>query len=307
MANAKQIHLYSRNSPAPKIEKIRFGVRSFLYSFFGPCAISRFLEEHQEDFCPKVICKILEAPQRLFYDHRMGFYQRSLFIKEHYEWAYRILTDVMCRKIYHLEPVVLAEWHGKTGLIYELCLSLDFIMEKEGCLSLALRERSKGKVIAVAFSFSSVGEKFDQDNLTIKVGCVQSCNEDTANTIRQATKDLYGIQPRIFIIDVLKVLGAIWGARQIEGISSAHHVYDSARYKRKLRISYDELWRFLGFHQGMSGNFYADTSIEVKPLSSYPSRKRSEQSKRRALMADVEQCLMQAFPLRANADRRFIL
>jgi len=234
------------------------------------------------------MCKILEAPQRLFYDNRMDFYQRNLFIREHYLLADQMLPVEIQQNLYQLKPVVLAQWTSKSGLAFELRLSLDFLMEKEGCITLSLHGQDLGQIITTSFSFSSVSRDFDIDALTLKVGCVQSTNFDTLDTLRQATKELHGIQPRVFIVDTLKILGNVLGFNQIEGISNSHHVYSSRRYRRQLHLNYDELWAFLGFEKGLSGNHFASTELEFKPLSSYPSNKRSEQRKRQALLMDIE-------------------
>ena len=294
MASFNQIYSYANHSNKPKAEKIRFGVRAFLYGFAGPCAISQYLELNEKHFCPKVVCKILEAPQRLFYDNRMGFYERSLFIKRHYELAHKFLPEALRQKIYTQQTVTLAVLQGKSGRRYEFRLGFDFCTEKEGCLCLSLEDEEHGSIVKVAFSFSSVGREFDQDTEIIKMGCLQSCSEDTLNVLRSVTKDVHGIQPRILIVDALKIFGSALGFNSLEGVSNKHHIYTSYRYKRKLHLDYDGLWQFLGFEQGLSGNFYSGTELQHKPLTDYPSHKRSEQSKRRLLLNQLQCSISEA-------------
>lgn len=173
---------------------------------------------------------------------------------------------------------------SKNGDKYRIILSTDIQYSREGFFTLALFDKL-GKIMTVAFSID-----FSTAKPRLLIGSLQATPVDGLNRIRHVTHEMFGLQPRLFLIHLLKVFGKILGVQEIEAISDDNHVYNSLRYRRRLKNkfqSYDTFWSEIGT-PAPNENFNLDIGIHRKPIDEYPSKKRSEYKKRFALLDEIE-------------------
>lgn len=175
-------------------------------------------------------------------------------------------------------------FNSKNGDEYRIILSTDIQYSREGFFTLVLFDKL-GKIMTLAFSID-----FSIPKPRLLIGSLQATPVDGLNRIRHATHEMFGLQPRMFLIHLVKVFGNILGVQEIEAISDNNHVYNSLRYRRRLKNkfqSYDAFWEEIGT-QSYNGNFNIDIAIHRKPIEEYPSKKRSEYRKRFALLDEIE-------------------
>lgn len=173
---------------------------------------------------------------------------------------------------------------SKSAEEYRIILNTDIQYSREGFFTLVLFDKL-GKIMTIAFSID-----FSTPKPRLLIGSLQATSVDGLNRIRYATHEMYGLQPRLLLIHLVKVFGHIFGIEEIEAISDNNHVYNSLRYRRRLKNkfqSYDTFWGEIGT-QAANGNFNIDTGIHRKSIEEYPSKKRSEYKKRFALLDEIE-------------------
>ena len=281
------IFYYLRYAQVPLDEKLRFILRIVFFRLFNDCPLSQFLKANIRLFDPELVCKFMEMPQRLFYDKRLNYTQRSTLVRDHCEFMKHQFPESINGALLQFSTFCLAHIVGKSGKSNSLNLRFDFQMEKEGCLNIELTDISE-PIIRCAFHISKSENNSDGSPYVLKLGCVQSTNSNTLEKLKETTKDFYGLQPRIFVFDALKIFCNFLKIDRIEGISSEDHVYNSDKYKKEYGFNYDELWTFLGLIQQADGNFQGSSLLHLKNIDEYPSRKRSEYKHRYELIAQVQ-------------------
>jgi len=283
------IAYYAQHSTTPWNEKLRFALRQAYWSRGRGSPLWALLIASPWPVHPRLLCKTLEAPQRLFYDWRYGYDERVRAICDHYRFVIERWPAGWARPLLQLQPVTVFAYTGKGGQDYALRLRIDHQMEKEGSLTLEL----VCQAVAVLRCTWHLAEA--SDGWVLRVGGWQSTNTDTQQQIRQATKDFHGIQPRILMLQALKALGQTLGLGRIEAVPTAWHVYSSRRYRKNIAADYDQLWTFLGFARSPQGAFATDTVLAIKDLEDCPSHKRSEYRRRNDCLLQLQQQLAQIF------------
>ena len=289
MTDRAAIAFYAQHSPTPWNEKLRFALRQAYFSRGRGSPLWPLLSASRWPVHPRLVCKTLEAPQRLFYDWRYGYDERVRAICDHYRFVIERWPAGLVGQLLQLEPVTVFAYTGKGGQDYALRLRIDHQMEKEGSLTLELVCQELA-VLRCTWHLAEVAGDW-----VLRVGGLQSTNTDTQQQIRQTTKDFHGIQPRILMLQALKALAQALGLSRIEAVPTAWHVYSSRRYRKNIAADYDQLWAFLGFERSLQGTFATGTALAIKDLDDCPSHKRSEYRRRNDCLLQLQRQLGQIF------------
>lgn len=191
------------------------------------------------------------------------------------------------------EGIELARLSGKSGESCRLLLNRVGKFDKEGGLCLQLV--TEGTWLQ-ALSFSLVTRN-GQTGLLI--GGMQG-KKDGRERIREVTRDLHGIQPRLLLLDALRDVARVCGCAFIDAIASENHVYASPRYRHRkdIRLDYEEVWLAAGGIRQASGHFSIPLARECVPIAERPARKRAEYRRRGevldAMQREIQASLQQA-------------
>lgn len=286
---SSSISFYFRHSTTPWIEKLRFALRETWFTRGQVSPLWTLLTQARLPVSPQLVCKTMEAPQRLFYDWRYGYAERVQALCEHYDFVLHRLPTRVAAPILMLQCCVLFTYAGKSGVPYQLRLRVDHQMEKEGSLTLELVCQDHPLIRCTWHLARLVSGNEAANAWVIRIGSLQSTNVDTQQQLRQATKDFHGIQPRILILQALRCIAQALGVARIEAVGGAWHVYSSSRYRKPIASDYDQLWTFLGLAPMPDGHFVADTQISLKDLEDVPSHKRSEYRRRNECLQQMQE------------------
>lgn len=121
-----------------------------------------------------------------------------------------------------------------------------------------------------------------EDTYVIAIGGVQGWGgtdmigaEEVKAINVKLTKVLHGLHPKIFLLYMLKMLGAEWGLKEIWGVSDAnyranHWLVNSTKFS-----SYDNFWIDHSGVLNQQGFYAISTEIKVKPYGEIPANKRA--------------------------------
>lgn len=290
MTGTSSSSFYFTHSTTPWIEKLRFALRQAYFERGQTSPLWLLLSQSKYSVVPQLICKAMEAPQRLFYDWRYGYAQRVQALCEHYSFVMARLPATVASNLLKLQSCELFRYEGKSGHTYQLRLGIDHQMEKEGALTLELLCQGQS-VTRCTWHFARLAVPGGQGDpaWVIRIGGLQSTNIDTQQQIKQATRDFHGIQPRILMLQAMRSVAQALGMSRIEAVGGAWHVYSSRRYRKPIASDYNQLWVFLGLEALPDGNFATDTQIPIKDLQDCPSNKRSEYRRRNECLLSLQE------------------
>ncbi len=89
------------------------------------------------------------------------------------------------------------------------------------------------------------------------------------------TKILHGLHPKIFLLYMLKMLGAEWGLKEIWGVSDANYRANHWLVNSDKFSSYDNFWIDHSGVLNQQGFYAISTEIKVKPYDEIPANKRA--------------------------------
>lgn len=184
------------------------------------------------------------------------------------------------------QPLALARFSGKSGRSYQLSLFAAGVLDREGELVLRLLQGG-APVYSVAFS---VVRPSDHSDPAVFVGCIQGPNGfGAAERIRKATRDLYGLRPKNFMVRLVRQLGCDLGCGHAILVGNRNRASHHSVRKGLVFADYDLLWRELGARACADGNFRI--ACEDLPhsltLASIPSNKRGEARRRHELLHSI--------------------
>lgn len=126
-----------------------------------------------------------------------------------------------------------------TDTSYQITLAIDSKFRKEGELALSIRDMQGNKLYSTAFTY--------QDRV-FYIGCVQGSRHDNGFSQR-FTKAMYGLRPKQFLIETLRLLAQDLGITALYGIKNESHIYNAKRFHGKasrFNLNYNQLWEELG-------------------------------------------------------------
>lgn len=214
--------------------RVKFIIRALLHY---PCMTkmnNNFYHDERKELCknqPDFLTKFLKPYLRT------GFSKKEIIdiLINHYDWFERKFLASARYQIYNDRLT-----------LYKVCIDGDYYLVNlsfhlnptmEGELTLSLTD-SKGKRCYI-ISFTVI----DND---IYIGCIQGGAHDNGFS-RLFTKAIYGLRPKSFMVETLRLLAINLGIRDIYAVKDSGHIYTARRYglKRRTKIinlNYDRLW-----------------------------------------------------------------
>jgi uncharacterized protein VirK/YbjX len=164
-----------------------------------------------------------------------------------------------------------------TGLRLVLDKAEWFLREGEIVLNLFINDQ---RFYSIAFTLG-----VEDGRPVVFIGALQGSNADLATEVyREITHALYGLRPRDLIMVAFKLLCGELGVSRIWAVSSDHRQHNSPYFggvhKRKVLVSYNEVW---GEHGGVelgNGFFEIPAIVRRKEMSDIPTRKRASYKRR---------------------------
>lgn len=227
---------------------------------------------------------LLERIHRPYQQAHFTWRQRLHSVSAHYSACEQIGWQKFCARV-AVRPLILAHFVGKNDEAFVIFLSMRASAHKEGewliCLSgtrLALCEFS----VTLSFRQSPAG-------VVLFIGGLQGpAGVNAHDRVKEVTRALYGERPRNLMLEVVRTVAGVAGCIEIELVSSATHVYQHARRKKRLHFDYDQFARdeagLMTRHQTWS----LPLSHPQKALSEIPSKKRSEYTKKYSLIHSIQ-------------------
>lgn len=214
--------------------------------------------------------QLLDIVHRPFFDYRMPQSHCAARLISHYRYFFSVFQNQSACTATLSSGLLLGWITGRSGCCYNLRLVRLGQFDKEGCLSLQFVDPICTR-LTLSFSFLT-----DVGFVKVCIGGLQSM-EDGRDALRAATHDLFGLQPRLLLVWVLRVLVQALGIASIDAIDRAHHVYQSPRYKPKKAIyaDYDDFWNVLGGKRQSNGAFCIPATAASVMIEHRPSRKRA--------------------------------
>lgn len=239
---------------------------------------------------------LVEKIHRPYMLKRLDGNERYKLLRAHYQNgqlkpSHKLLVAATVKKF------LLAQISGKSGKPYQITLGPAGSFQKEGELKLGLEQDDK-TLLALAFTSGTSDHR-----PAFLIGCLQG-NPDEGNrdAIKEATKEMHGLRPRKLLLAALQALAAAHGTGSILAVSDRQHVYRHWRKRREIFQSYDAMWSDLDGAEGPDGLFELPAKLEQKPLTEYPSNKRSGIAKRNALEQQVFVDIEGAVSVLANSS-----
>ncbi len=227
---------------------------------------------------------VLQQAHRPFYDARLTAVQRVALLMEHELFISGRLAPAVRQTLDQGRTVKIAQVHLKAGGAAALQLSREDRFMKEGALVLAL-EHEGDVLLSLAFT---IGRR--RGLHTAYVGCVQATRRDTVSALREMTRSLHGLQPRIVLVHALRMLCRQWGVDSIEAVAAEHHAYRTIwhRHKKTVRGEYDKLWEMLLGERNENGNYLLPRDPVAKPIEAYPANERAQRRRRAQMLEAIE-------------------
>lgn len=236
---------------------------------------------------------LLDAIHRPFFDRQIDTRSRLDLLKNHFQLSGSLFGKNLAQQLAHGTELDIATLQGKNQEEFRLCLFRACDFKREGGLTLGLF-LDNCLLQSLSFSFDR-----SQHRIVMRVGGIQACKHNARELIRNCTKSLHGIQPRLLLIEALRCIAREINCASIECIAKKNHIYQSWRYRfsKCIRADYDSLWRSAGGRQHSNGNFLLPLAAEEKPLSERPANKRSEYRARDELTRIMRESIARSLPV----------
>ncbi|MEY5099474.1 MAG: hypothetical protein RJA36_2193 [Pseudomonadota bacterium] len=239
---------------------------------------------------------LVEKIHRPYLRKDLGSAERLALLESHYRFGASQPHGALLVSA-TLRDFPLAELDGKTGKTLRLVLGPAGSLQKEGELRLSL-EYDGLALLSLAFTLGMVA-----GGPALFVGCLQgSPDEAVREAIRDATKEMFGLRPRQLLLVALQAIARAYGLSAIVGVSDSLHIYRHWRKRREIMQSYDAMWLDLGATRQAGGMFELPLLHQQRPLTDYPSNKRSAMAKRQALEQLVAERILQTIARQGPAD-----
>ena len=275
--------LFGRGGSPPFRNRVRFFLRCLLH----PKASHLWFSYLRSRAIPRrgtPLWEILQYPHKPFFDQQQRPIEKARLLTSSYEFCRAIFGDALFHALIEGEKLQLAELSTKHAETVRLYVSQDRRFLREGTLSLSIAH-DREAIVSLSYTFALL-----EGNRVALVGCVQATAQDALPKIRRLTKECFGIQPRLLLIEVLRSLCSLCRIDRIEAVGNENHIYRTPRYRRKKNISmnYDALWEMAGGRRQSNGNYFLPLRSHGKPLETYPSRKRAEHRNRHRLVETMD-------------------
>jgi uncharacterized protein VirK/YbjX len=276
----------SKQPPTP-FETVKYLLRG-LFSPVSHSAWNRYLlaspvGQARVQAQPQLVWKL----QRSYLSRGTNVQCKLEWLRQHHDWVARHWPADQVAQVYLPGGLVLAELPlapGEVSYQLQLCMDAQFAKEGELVLSLwrcepALDGPTRDRVAALAFAIHK-----HHGEWVAHVGCLQGgSGSDTADLIRQATRELHGLRPKQAVVIALYAITAAYELDHVRAVTRSDHVYQS-HWRRRARVQadYDAYWAELGGVADGSA-WRLPAHLSRKAVEDIASKKRSQYRRRHAL------------------------
>jgi uncharacterized protein len=169
-----------------------------------------------------------------------GAVERFAALLRHYEILPRLFAPEACAAIYGDGITLVRLVHAETGSRWDVRIFYHDRFEREGEVTLAIREVETGVMLA-ALTFCLAHN--DNARIAIIGGMQAGHDPRTLGLIHDAAKKLHGLRPKALALWCLQELASSWQCTQIQAVGDSQHVWRHWRKRREIAASYDEFWR----------------------------------------------------------------
>ena len=267
--------------PQQRRRRLRFHLRTLLslrataawLDLLHSDASLRTCLEHEPEMAEKIHRPYRRAGLPL--KTRLALVRDHVGIAETLGW-----TPLMARAYGQTAPI--ASFVDRTGQTLQLVLTRPAQFGKEGELALHITD-ADSRLYSACFSFRNTAGRRELD-----IGCIQGpAAEDGRQKIRDLTRNLHGLRPRSLMLDALRFIAAAAGCDRLRMVGNSNHIYRSLRKRRKIAFDYDAFCAEEEGAEADGADWLLPVSVEPRPLSEVPSKKRAETTRRRALLDDI--------------------
>lgn len=234
---------------------------------------------------PDYAADLFQQPIKPFYCHRLCREKISDMLANAHALAMRLFGQTSYDRLLSGSAIELGRIQGISGQ-YRINLEFSRVPSRESVFSLKFVS-AEGELIELGFFFDKEG-----NDVICRVGVLQTLFiTSNLQKIRCATKDLYQLHPRAFLMHALRKLCLHHGVSKIEGISSGNHIWNAPQYKHKNNaesLKYDEIWKNFGGNLKPDGNYDLPVIQPERRLDSYPQKKWNLVRKKQKLLSSLE-------------------
>jgi uncharacterized protein VirK/YbjX len=218
---------------------------------------------------------------------------RFAALLRHYEILCQLFAPKVRAAIYGDGVAIVRLTHPESGCQWELKLYYHDKFEKEGELTLAVREVATGVVLA-GLTFCLAHN--DNERIAI-IGGVQAGNDSRArDLIHDAAKTFFGLRPKALVLWCIQQLAEPWQLMQIQAVGDSQHVWRHWRKRLKIASSYDDFWRESdGSRMSGGGSWTIPLKSQTRSREELKPSRRKAHERRYALLDALRPTLLAAF------------
>lgn len=214
---------------------------------------------------------------------------------DHYDLIIQRMPLKMCLGHLSQQPFLLSCAQDKNGAPITLVLAALDKLNKEGEVTLLLRNTNSNMLAKITFVLM-----YYQKQPTVFIGGLQGANHEVPHAeIQQTTKECHGLFPKRLVLEGIYILAHYLGIFQMVAVSNATHIYQNWRYhskkKNQLYADYDQFWLSMGGKPLDNGYFLLPARIARKPIYEVISKKRAEYRRRYQLLDELKQGVSKHF------------
>jgi uncharacterized protein len=184
--------------------------------------------------------RLAQKLQRPYVSCEWNSPMRLAALLKHYDFLCKVFDPEVRKAIYGDGVDLVRITHAETGDQWDIRLYYHDRFEREGEVTLAVRDVETGVMLAgMTFCLAQNGD----DRIAI-IGGMQAGNDPrTRGLIADATKGLFGMRPKALLVWCLQQMGQLWQLRQIQAVGDAQHVWRHWMKQVEIAACYDEFWR----------------------------------------------------------------
>lgn len=284
---AKVLEAANYSYPLCGIKSIWLRVRFFKHAFMHYQVLYSFVRKIRELnysslFDHKI--PVLGAVEWPYIHKDWSVDKRFAVIQQHYE-IIENLPEILNVADGHPKVLLnLHEYSPNTAIVLDKAQW--FVREGEIVLNLF---KEDARVMTIAFTLAR-----ENGELLIYVGAIQGlqADEHSLEKFKVLTKDLEGVRPRDFLIEVLRTIAQSIGVTKILGICDRfrhhRHAYFADYHENTLKTNYDEIWVEQGGETYSEDFYLIPLNKARKSLTEVSSNKRAMYRRRYQLFDEIQ-------------------
>ncbi len=223
---------------------------------------------------------------------------RFAALTRHYDLLGQLFVPATREAIYRGGLNLIRLAHPQSGGRWDLHLFYHDRFEKEGELTLAIRDVDSGVMLAgITFCLTqNAGERF------AIIGGVQAANDPrTRGLIHDTAKAMFGLRPKALLVWCLQQLAEPWRLTQIQAVGDAQHVWRHWRNRLEIAACYDDFWRECdGRKLSGGGSWELPLNYQTRLRAELKPSRRKTYERRYAMLGALRPRLLEALAAQAS-------